>query len=102
MKNQGAREKLTKQLVDMTEERMKGMLAWMRCRRTGRARRRQTPLQEFKWSLASMTNDEVKEMVAGTQERPPGYFAALILLPVLALGIIAKMFGWHLREKRSP
>jgi hypothetical protein len=104
MRNEGARAKLMKQVVGMTEEKVKIMVAWMRSRgirSIGRARRRQTPLQEFKGNLASMTDEGVKEMAAGTQQSHPGYLASLIHLPALALRAIAKMVGWQRTEKGS-
>jgi len=104
MKNEGAREKLTKQVVSMTEEKVKEMVAWMRSTGVGRARharKRRTPLQEFKGNLASMTNEDVKEMLTGTRQERPGYLASLMHLPASALRAIAKMLGWHHAEKES-
>ena len=101
MRSEGAREKLMRQVVSMTEEKVERMLAWMRSRRTGHARRRRTPLQEFKGSLASMTDQEVKKMVAGTRQEKPGYLASLLHLSASALRAIAKMVGWQRTEKGS-
>ena len=103
MRNEGAREKLKKQVVSMTEEKVKGMVAWMRSKGVGRARharKRRTPLQEFKGNLESMTNEEVTEM-EGTRPKHPGYLASLMRLPVLVLKAIARMLGWHQTEKQS-
>jgi len=77
MRNEGAREKLKKRVASMTEEKVKELLAWTRSKRTGRARRRQTPLQEFKGNLESMTNEEVTEMMERTSPEQPGYLASL-------------------------
>ena len=99
MRNEGAREKLKKRLVSMTEEKVRELLAWTRSRRTRRARRRQTPLQEFKGDLESMTNEEVTEMVEGTQPKHPGYLASLVRLPALTLREIAQVVGWHRSDR---
>ena len=101
MRKEGEREKLKKRLVSMTGERVAELLAWTRSRRTKRVRRGQTPLQEFKGNLESMTNEEVTEMVEGTQPKHPGYLASLVHLPVLVLKAIAGMLGWHQTEKQS-
>lgn len=104
MRNKGAREKLMTQVVSMTEEKVKEMVAWMRSRGVGGARRRRkrrTPLQEFKGNLASMTNEDVKQMLTGTGQERPGYLASLMHLPILVLQAIARMLGWHRTENRS-
>jgi hypothetical protein len=104
MRNEGAREKLMKQVVSMTEEKVEEMVAWMRTRGVGgarHARKRRTPRQEFKGNLASMTNEDVKEMLTGTRQEHPGYLASLMRLPVLVLKAIARMLGWHQTEKQS-
>jgi hypothetical protein len=96
MRNEGAREKLMKQVVSMTEEKVKEMVAWMRSNSIGRARharKRRTPLQEFKGNLASMTNESVKDMVVATRQKPPRYLASLIRMPALVLETIARMLG---------
>jgi len=100
MRNEGAREKLKKRVVSMTEEKVKEMVAWMRSRRTLRVRRKQTPLQQFKGNLASMTDENVKEMLTGTRPKQPGYMASLVHLPALALSAIAKVLGWRHTERR--
>jgi hypothetical protein len=101
MRKEGARETLKKRLVSMTEERVAALLAWTRSRRTKRARRGQTPLQEFKGDLESMTNEQVTEMVEGTRPKQPGYLASLMRLPALVLKAIAGRLGWHQTEKQS-
>ncbi len=104
MKNAGAREKLMKQVVSMTEEKVTEMVAWMRSKGVGRARharKRRTPLQEFKGNLASMTDANVKEMQAETGQEHPGYLASLIHLPASVLSAVAKMAGWRHPEKPS-
>jgi len=47
---------------------------------------------------ASMTEEKVSEMVAGTRQKRPRYLASLIHLPALALNAIAKMAGWQYTE----
>lgn len=69
MRKEGARDALKKRVASMTEERVAQLVAWMRSKRTGRFRRKQTPLQEFKGNLESMTNREVEEMLEGTPRR---------------------------------
>ena len=104
MRNHQAREKLMKQVVSMTEEKVTEMLAWIRSRgilRARRARKTQTSQQELKGNLASMSNQEVQEMVAATRQKHPRYLASLIRLPTLALVAIAKMVGWPHTEKQS-
>ena len=104
MRNEGAREKLKKQVVSMTEEKVKKMVAWMRSKGVGRARharKRRTPLQEFKGNLASMTDERVEDMVAATRQKHPGYLASLMRLPALVLKAIAGRLGWHQTEKQS-
>ena len=104
MSNKGARERLMTQVVSMTEEKVKEMVAWMRSSGAGGARRRrkkQTPLQEFKGNLVSMTNEDVKKMLTGTGQERPGYLASLMRLPALALKAIAKMVGCDRTEKGS-
>ncbi|NLE27238.1 MAG: hypothetical protein GX625_18265 [Clostridiaceae bacterium] len=91
MRKEGARDALKKRVASMTEERVAQLVAWMRSKRTGRFRRKQTPLQEFKGNLESMTNREVEEMLEGTRQRHSGYLASLIHLPTLALRTIVKM-----------
>ena len=100
MRNEGAREKLKRRVASMTEEKVEQLLTWTRSRRAGRARRGQTPLQEFKGNLESMTNEEVTEMVEGTRPKQPGYVASIMHLPALAFGAIAKMACWHHTEQR--
>ena len=102
MRNEGAREKLKKRVASMTEEKVKELLAWTRSKRTGRARRRQTPLQEFKGNLESMTNEEVTEMMERTSPEQPGYLASLMHLPALALRVIAKTVGRGQAARKSP
>lgn len=70
MRKEGARDALKKRVASMTEERVAQLVAWMRSKRTGRFRRKQTPLQEFKGNLESMTNREVEEMLEGTLRIP--------------------------------
>jgi hypothetical protein len=101
MSNKGDRERLMAQVVSTTEEKVAELLARTRRRRTKRARRGQTPLQEFKGNLASMTNEEVTEMVKGTRPKNPGYLASLMHLPIFVLQVIARMLGWHRTEHRS-
>ena len=104
MRNEGARDKLLKQGVSMTEEKVKEAVAWMRSKGIGRVRydrKRRTPLREFKEGLASMTNDEVTEMVAGTQQKPPRYLVSLIRLPGSTPRAVAKMVGWQPKGKGS-
>jgi hypothetical protein len=102
MRNDGAREKLMKQVVSLTEEKVKEMVAWMRSRGVGGARhrrKRRTPLQEFKGNLASMTNEDVNEMLTETRQERPGCLASLTHLPALVLGAIANIVGWRHTEK---
>lgn len=104
MRNEGARKKLMKQVVSMTVERVKEMVAWMRSKGIGRVRydrKRRTALREFKEGLASMTNDEVTEMVGETRQKHVGYLASLMRLPALVLKAIAGRLGWHHTEKQS-
>ncbi len=70
MKKDRVREKFMKQVVSLTEEKAKEMLAWIGSRRTGNARKKEQPLQELKRHLASMTDQEVKDMVEGTRQKP--------------------------------
>ncbi len=90
MRKEGARDALKKRVASMTEERVAQLVAWMRSKRTGRFRRKQTPLQEFKGNLESMTNREVEEMLEGTRQRHSGYLVSLMHLPTLALRTIVK------------
>ena len=93
MRNEGARDKLRKRANSLTEEHVKAMLVWVRSRHGGRVRRRQTPLQEFEANLVSMTNADVEQMLAGTQQKRPRYLASLIRLPGSAIRAVAKMVG---------
>ena len=95
MKKDGVREKLMKQVVSMTEEKVKEMLAWIRSRRTGHTRRKEQPLQELKRNLASMTDQEVKDMVEGTRRKPSGCLSSLIFLPAFVPGMITKITTGH-------
>ncbi len=90
MRKEGARDKLRKRVASMKEERVTQLLAWMRSKRPGRFRRKQTPLNEFKGNLESMTNKEVEEMLEDTRKRRPGHLASLMQLPTLALRAIVK------------
>ena len=97
MRNEGARDKLMKQVVSMTGEKVKEMAARMRSKGIGSVRydrKKRTPLQECQENLALMTNDEVTEMVAGTQQNPPRHLVSLIRLAGSALRAVAKMVGW--------
>ena len=102
--DEGPREKLMKQVASMTEDKVKEMVAWMRSkgiRRARHARKGRTPRQEFKGNLASMTNEDVTEMQAGTVRKRPGYLASLMCLPALVLKAIARMLGWRHTERQS-
>ena len=100
MRIERAREQLIKQAASFSEGKVMRMLTWMRRRRTGDHRRKQTSRQEFEGHLASMTNADVKEMVAETQQKRPRNLASLIRLPTLVLKMIARMTGWRHTDKQ--